>query len=149
MSLVHHQSCESVDTGLDLFSVPLTQTAVEEGAFVEFHPLATLSPAAPIEFYISGATTDYLDLTNAHLHIRAKITKADGSALDAATDVAPTNYWLHSLFSQVDVSLNDTLVSPSENTYPYRAFFEATLNYGKDAKEGHLSSALFYGDTAG
>ena len=149
MSLVHHQSCESVDSGLDLFSVPPTQTAVEEGAFVEFHPLATLSPGAPIEFYISGATTEYLDLHNAHLHIRAKVTKTDGTDLDVNTPVAPINYWLHALFSQVDLSLNDTLVSPSENTYPYRAFLETVLNYGKDAKEGHLTSALFYGDTPG
>lgn len=38
MALVHPKSCESVHTGLDLFSVPPTQTAVEEGQFVEYHP---------------------------------------------------------------------------------------------------------------
>lgn len=58
MALVHPQSCEFVHTGLDLFSVPPTQTAVEEGQFVEFHPLSSLSPAAPTEFAINGATAE-------------------------------------------------------------------------------------------
>ena len=110
---------------------------------MEFHPLSSLSPGAPIEFAISGATTEYLDLSNTYLHVRAKVTKPDGSNLDAGTDVAPVNYWLHALFSQVDISLNDTLVTNSENTYPYRAYLEATLNYGREAKKSHLTSAFY------
>ncbi|KAK7095801.1 hypothetical protein V1264_005166 [Littorina saxatilis] len=148
MALAHPQSCESVHTGLDLFSVPPTQTAVQEGMFVEYHPLATLAPGAPIEFTISGATSEYLDLSNTYLHVRAKITKADGTNLDADSHVAPVNYWLHSLFSQVDISLNDTLVTNSENTYPYRAYLEATLNYGREAKKSHLTSAMYYRDSS-
>ena len=148
MALIHEKSCESVNTGLDLFSVPPTQTAVQDGMWVEYHPLATLAPAAPIEFTISGATGDYLDLSNTFLHLRAKITKPDGTDLDADTNVAPVNYWMHSLFSQVDVLLNDTLVTPSENTYPYRAYLEATLNFGRDAKKSHLTSALYFRDVA-
>ena len=147
MALLHSKSCESVHTGLDLFSVPPTQTAVEEGAFVEYHPLASLSPGAPIEFHISGATTDYLDFTNTFLHVRAKVTKADGTNLDIDTDVAPVNYWLHTLFSQVDISLNDTLITNSDNTYPFRAYLESTLNYGRDAKKSHLTSAMYYRDS--
>ena len=117
MALIHRQSCESVDTGLDLFSIPPTQTTVEDDQFVEFQPLSSLSPSAPIEFAISRGGTEYLDFSNTYLHVRAKVTKADRSDLDAGADVAPINYWFHSLFSQVDVSLNDTLISPSENTY--------------------------------
>ena len=148
MALIHPQSGESAGTGLDLFSVPPTQTSVEDGQFVEFHPLSSLSPSAPIEFAISGGGTEYLDLSNTYLHVRAKVTNADGSDLDAGADVAAFNYWLHSLFSQVDIRLNDTLISPSENTYPYRAYIEACLNYGKDAKKGHLTAALFYRDSS-
>ena len=149
MALVHPKSCESVLSGLDLFSVPPTQTAVDEGQFVEFHPLASLAPAAPIEFAISGATSEYLDLSNTYLHVRAKVSLANGNNLPADTDAVPINYWMHSLFSQVDISLNDTLVTPSENTYPYRAYLEATLNYGREAKKTHLTSALYYRDASG
>ena len=59
------------------------------------------------------------------------------------------NNWLHSLFSQVDVHLNDTLVTPSSNTYPFRAYVETLLSYGAEAKKTQLTSQLWYKDTAG
>ena len=42
--------------------------------------------------------------------------------------------------------MNGTLVSSSQNTYPYRSYIETTLNYGRDAKKSHLTSALYYRD---
>lgn len=148
MSLVHHQSRQSIHSGLDLFSVAPTQTSVEEGQFVEHHPLATLSPYAPIEFSISGATADYIDLSNTFLHLQVKITNPDGTDLAQDAHVGPVNYWMNSLFSQVDMTLNGTLVTSSENTYPYRAYIESTLDYGVGAKQSHLSSSLYYKDTS-
>ena len=59
------------------------------------------------------------------------------------------NNWLHSLFSQVDVYLNDTLVTPSSNTYPFRAYVDTLLSYGAEAKTTQLTSQLWYKDTAG
>ena len=59
------------------------------------------------------------------------------------------NLFLHSLFSQVDVSLNERLISPSTNTYPYRAMTETLFNYGGDAKSSQLSMAMFCKDTPG
>ena len=110
--------------------------------------MSSLSPSAPIEFAISGGGAEYLDFNNTYLHVRAKITRANGVALADNTDVAPVNYWLHTLFSQADVNLNDTLISPSENTYPYRAYIESTLSYGRDAKKSQLTSALYYRDSS-
>lgn len=147
MALVHPLSCECLSSGLDLFSVPPTQTAVEEGYFVEYYPLAALAPGAPIEFSVSGGTGEYMDLSNTFLHVRAKVSKNNGTALDANTDVAPVNNWLHSLFSQVDVSLNDTVISASENTYPFRAYIEDTLNHGSEAKNSHMTASLYIADT--
>ena len=69
-----------------------------------------------------------MDLTNTYLFVRAKVTKADGSNHDTDNPVGPMNNWLHSLFSQVDVYLNNTLVTPSTNTYPYRAYIETALS---------------------
>ena len=49
----------------------------------------------------------------------------------------------------MDVSLNDTLITASTNTYPYRAMMETLLSYGEDAKHTQLTSGLFYKDRAG
>ena len=90
-----------------------------------------------------------MDLARTQLFVKAKITKANGAALEPNEQVGPVNLFLHSLFSQVDVSLNERLISPSTNTYPYRAIIETLLNYGGDAKSSQLSMAMFYKDTPG
>ena len=149
MAFVHRQSCEGVKSELDIFSVPPTVTSIESGQWVEHQPTASLDSGGPIEFLLPGSGDAYMDLANTYLFVRAKVTKADGSNLDTDSAVGPVNNWLHSLFSQVDVYLNDTLVTPSTNTYPYRAYIETALSYGADAKETQLTSQLWYKDTAG
>ncbi|HSN23963.1 MAG TPA: hypothetical protein VLS45_07320, partial [Methylomicrobium sp.] len=149
MAFIHENSCECAKSELDLFAVPPTQTSIESGMYVEYHPISSLAYGAPIEFDVSSSGDDYMDLTNSLLHVRAKITKADGSNLDAAETVGPVNNFLHSLFSQVDVTLNGTLITSSMNTYAYRAYLETLLSYGPAAKKSQLTAALFYKDEAG
>ena len=149
MAFVHDQSCECTKSELDIFSVPPTQTSIEKGTWIEYHPISSLADGSPIEFEISGSGEDYVDYANSYLHVKAKITKPDGTDLDADTPVGPVNLLLHSLFSQVDISLNGTQITSSTNTYPYRAMFETLLSYGGDAKESQLTASLFYKDVAG
>ena len=149
MAFIHHRSCECVKTELDLFSLPPTQTSIESGKWVQYKPISSLTDNAPIEFVVPGHGDEYLDLSNTMLTVTASITKADGTKFTAKDkNVGPVNNWLHSLFSQVDVYLNGKLVSPQTNTYAYRAYLETLLNYGKDAKESHLTCCLWEADTA-
>ena len=99
----------------------------------------------PLEFDITSPD-DYVDLGRTFLYIKAKITKADKADLGDTDKVGPINLWLHSLFSQVDVQLNGKLITPSVNTYPYKAYLETLLSYGSDAKDSHLTSQLWYLD---
>ena len=98
---------------------------------------------------IPGTGDAYLDLANTYLVIRTKVVRGVGTDLAADTPVAPVNNWLHSLFSQVDVHLNDTLVTPRSNTYPFRAYVDAVLSYGAEENNTQLTSQLWYKDTAG
>lgn len=148
MALVDSNSCLCVNSELDLFSVPLTQTSVESGTYVDYHPVASLNNTNVIEFNVPGSSS-YLDLASTYLHAQVKLTAADGSDTDGAASVGPVNLLLHSLFSQVDVSLNGKTITSSTNTYAYRAMIETLLDYGKPAKESQLTAALFYKDTAG
>jgi hypothetical protein len=149
MALTHPSSCECVDTGLDLFIVPPTQTSVEDGLHIEHFPLATLAEGAPIEFAVNGSGEEYVDLHNTFLHVKVKVVREDGTPLVADAEVAPVTYLLHSLFSQVDISLNDVLVTNASNCYAYRAYLEALLGRGADAKQAQLTAALYYQDTRG
>ena len=149
MAFVHHESNECSKSELDLFSITSTQTSISKGQWIEYHPLSNITETGPIEFNVSGSGEEYLDLARTQLYVKAKITKANGTALDPNEQVGPVKLFLHSLFSQVDVSLNERLISPSTNTYPYRAMIETLLNYGEDAKSSQLTMSLFYKDTPG
>ena len=62
------------------------QHNVKENEFNrEYAPLATIKPNMAIEFTVKGANDLYLDLNNLRLHVLAKITKADGTNIDANT----------------------------------------------------------------
>ena len=148
MSLIHPQSCDCVKSELDLFSVPMTQTSVEHGRFMEHGPISSLDDG-PIEFKISGSETEYLDLMNTFVFVKVKVTAADGTNIANDADVAPVNLLLHSMFSQVDMILGDTLVTASTNTYAYRAYIETLLSYGREAKQSQLTAAMWYKDSAG
>jgi hypothetical protein len=149
VAFIREGSCECAKSELDLFSAPATQTAIESGIYVEYHPISSLIGGVPIEFDVNASGDDYLDLSNSFLCVQAKVTRDNGNDLDAADTVGPVNNFLHSLFSQVDVSLNGTLITSSMNTYAYRAYMETLLSYGVETKSSQLTSALFYKDEAG
>ena len=149
MAFVHPQSCECFKSELDIFAVPPTQTSIEHGQYVEYNPIAAIALGQPIEFNISGGGQDYLDLANTQLYVKAQILRQNGNPLADGDDVGPVNLFLHSLFSEVDISLNDTQITSSNNTYPYRAYLETLLSYGPDAKASQLSSSMYYKDTVG
>lgn len=151
MSLLHKYSCECVKSELDLFALPSTQTSIEGGQWVHYKPLSSISDESPLEFVVHGGGDEYLDLAHTMLYLNLKICKEDGSnfTADDDTKIGPVNNLVNSLFSQIDVYLNQKLVSPPNNTYAYKAYIETLLNYGPAAKKSHLTAGLWYTDTAG
>jgi hypothetical protein len=149
MSVLHKDSYECANSDLDLFLVPPTQTSLETAKLVEHQPIAAITQSGPIEFNIIGSDDDYMDLSQTYLYLKARVKKNRNEDLDPSHLVGPVNLFLHSLFSQVDISLNGKKITPSVNTYPYRCILETLLNYGDEAKKTHLTSSYFYKDTAG
>ena len=148
-SFVDENSCMCFKSELDLFYVPPTQTSMESGGYVEYNPISNVDDGAPVEFDIGGSGSDYIDIANTQLYVKVKIQNADGTVLGDSAAVGPVNNLLHSLFSDVEVKLNGTVVSMSNSTYAYRAYLENVLSYGTDAKSSQLQAPLYYKDTAG
>ena len=110
-----------------------------------------MNDTGPIEFLVKGSGEDYIDLANTYIHVQVKVVKEDGQDLTDADDdkVTPVNLFLQALFSEVDITLNGVLVTTSTNTYPYRAYIETLLNYGRDAKATQLALSMFYSSVSG
>ena len=149
MAFIPDQSCECVKTELDVFSVPPTQTSIEYGNYVYYHPLSSITDSGSIEFDVSSSGKNYLDFANANILVKAKITRGNGNDNTDANHAGGVNLFLQSLFQQVDVSLNEVQVSQSAGTYAYRAYIESLLSYGPQAKISELTAASYYKDTAG
>ena len=111
-------------------------------------PKSALYGNNPLEFEISASGDDYIDLSQCYLSLKCKVKNSDGTDLRTQTSdadgnvtagnqasVGPVNLFLHSLFRQVDVSFNDTLVSTSGDCYAYRAYITDLLSYGTDVKK--------------
>ena len=45
--------------------------------------------------------------------------------------------------------MNGRTISDGSSTYPYHVYLETLLSYGEESKSTHLTSSLFYKDTAG
>ena len=149
MALLHNMSDECIKSELDLFSLPMTQTSIEKSTYIEIPPLSALTDGGPIEFFVSASSEDYIDLNNTYLHLRIKITNPDGTDLAPAAPVGLINYPGCTLFSQVDITLGDRLITQSSNTYPYRGIIECLLNYGNGTLDTQFGCGLFQKDTHG
>lgn len=63
--------------------------------------------------------------------------------------MGPVNLLAHSLFQQVDIWLNDTMITNASNLYHYRAILETLLSFSNESKNSQLTMALYNKDKAG
>ena len=108
MALTHPQSNQGLNSGLDLFSVPSTDTSLLQGArWVEYSPI--VPRVDPIEFTIPKGTS-FIDLSKTQLFVTLKITQTDGSDINVET-VGLINNPLHSMIKQLSIRLDGTLIT--------------------------------------
>ena len=79
------------------------------------------------------------------MYVKFKIIKADSHNLELNSNVAPVNNFLHSMFSGVDLYLNNKLISSNSDTYPYRAYIK-NLSYNADSNSTHLKASVLWAE---
>ena len=141
---------EAQPSGLDLFSLPPTMTCVERIYYDEQRSTSQLTGNSPIEFIIAAQNSlEYIDLKRSKIYVKARIKHADGKSLQATEYVGPINNFLHSMFYQVDVTVQNKLITSTTTHYPYKAMIQNLLSYGTDAKKSQLTSQLYLKDMTG
>lgn len=148
MSLINEFSHPTIRGQVDLFGLPPTDTTIESSFYAEYKPLVNIQDSdAKIDFRIIGNASQYLDLNDHFCYLRVKVVSGDGSDLPDKAPVSTSNLFMHSLFSQCDVNINNQLVSTSNNCYMYKAYLETILTYGRDYMNSQGTCPLFYVDT--
>ena len=134
------------DNELALFDLPEVETATQKREWLTVRPINQLTPGAAIEFNVPGTSMAYIDLKNLMLFVKLKIVKADGSDLVADDPVGLTNNPLHSIFSQVDVNLQQHPTTEVGANYAYKAYLDTLLEC---ANQHDLDCQLFIKDDSG
>ena len=98
-------------------------------------------------FHIEGGS-DFTDLGNTILEVEIRVQTTDGEEVAATKNVSPINNIFHSMWSQVQVHLKDTVVSHASPNYGYRAYLENLINFSKESKDTWLTSVGWYMDQA-
>ena len=147
--MIHEHSPECSLSPLEWFCIPPTQTAVEKTYGVDCQPLTAIRDGAPIVFYIPASTEEYLDLKNTRLHVTCHIIKRTGAECADTDIVAPVNDLCNSLWSNVELFLNDRLISHSNNTHGYTSMVTHFIHDSEESLSSERSMRLIYKDTAG
>ena len=144
-------SCTSSD--FDYFSEQNTQNMIRDG--VMSYVAGDLKTEGQVTITVDDSP-HYLDLSKAQLYVKIKVykyNKDDDSsevkpALKDSDTVSLCNNTLNSLFSQIDLYINDTKVE-SKMQYGLQSYIQDLLNYNIEAKNTSLQSQGWYNDTAG
>lgn len=141
---------EVIPPELLLFQDPPLNAAFQKIQYVEYRPTSQLNVGGPLQFVIQPTASQYINLARTRLHVKVKIVKGDGTVPGERDFVGPVNLTLHSLFSQADVRLQQTLVSSTASqTYGYKSYLQTLLQHGTGAKESFLQTQGYFKDTAG
>ena len=134
---------------LNLFQLSPINSSFTKKHWVEHKPVFQ-SGKSSVEFSISGSGTQYTDLASSYLSLKVKITRpGENTPFPQDNTVAtalPVDNVLHSLWSDVQVKLNGTLVCTSNTNYAYKAYIESLLKYNTMAKENQLTMQGFTAD---
>jgi hypothetical protein len=134
---------------LDLFTCPPTQVACLKQYYEVIRPISQFQGYGPIQFQTSLQGDFYTDLSKSKLFLKCRLLKPDGSSFSNEDSVTPVNLFLHALFSEVDVRMNDTLVASSGNMYAYTSYFQTLLRSSAEEKKNVLTEQLYMADTPG
>lgn len=73
--------------------------------------------------------------------------KTEAGKVEALVGVV--NNFMHSMFSRIDVALQNKVLTHSDQSYPYLAYLKALLYTPEEVKNGTLQTSMYYKDTPG
>jgi len=126
------------------------QQVIDDVKYLEYPCLSRIGTDTnvPLEFRIEK-TSMFTDISQMYLSFNFKLEHTDGTKITEMEQVAPLCNFAYTVFSGVDVKIQDTNVSISDGYYPYLSYVNLLLFATKEEKEHYLREAIWIPDTAG
>ena len=139
-------SKEILKSELNLFMKSYYQNSEQDCFFTPFHPISAITSTNNLEFFIPGNSEYFIDPENIFLWLECQLVKQDDSSYAAAQNnrYSLINYSLNTMWSQVECSLNNTIITQSTNTFPYTSYINMLTKYDNKSKHTFLRSAGKY-----
>ena len=139
-----------VDTGLSIFKPRKYELGIDNDIKIEYYPLASIQKSKCIEFMIPASNSLYFELKKNSLRMKVKLTESDGKKPADTKRIAFTNGPGFSLFRQVDVELQQKLISSEIGThYAYKGILDNLVFLPNEFVSTGARRYLYTKDTAG
>ena len=86
----------------------------------KINPINSLDGTQVMEFLVKG-NEDFIDLHNCYIQLKIRVKNTNGTNLAENKEIGCINYPIYALFEQVDVYLDNDIVS---NTSNYKGYLE-------------------------
>lgn len=169
----------SYDSSMDIFSSPASNLGITNMKYLEHKAVNQFNSESSVRFFINNSGPDYVYLPETKLKVKLRILQADGSKIPSleeenisnndqadvektstdSTDgsqkktgvahVAPINNMLNSLYDQIEITLNDQIVSSGNTGHCFKAIISNLVELSNSKKKSRLQTSMFYDDTPG
>jgi len=129
---------------LSLFDELPVQDVITKAQYAQFYPLNSLTGSSePIEFKLVSSDTEMFDLNDTMLEIQGRILYTDNTVVDPTVDTSleTVDLFLHSMFNDLSIYLNDLKIEGGTFFYPYKSFITNLLQFDSSYKNNQLESA--------
>ena len=139
--VAHARSAGVSNPRLELFDVPDTDLSMSSRRWMKINPFNT--GINPVTFQVDPRE-DFLDLNESFFEVVFTAKKSNNTNLLQADVMGLANNLAHTLFKQINMRLNGTLISPQTDTYHLKAYIETILNHDRDDGETILTPHGWY-----
>lgn len=137
------------NSGLCLFDDQPVQSDIIGHSISELNPLTSEQTNGPLEFVFPQLPNEYIDFSDFNIKVKFKILQADGKDIEDAHKVGLNNLPICTLFRDVSLYLNDTLVEGGQMNYAYKAYFNVMSQFHPAAQKSHMAIQGWCKDEAG
>lgn len=134
---------ENHSSQLSILEPPPIDTTIQTREWVEFRQINQISEYSYLEFNIPPLSTGYMDLKNSRMKIKLRITDHMNLPVTEDDSVGLTNLPLHTIFAQIDTSLQQTPVSQLGTNYSYKSYIDTLLTTSGDNNAVRQSEIFF------
>ncbi len=139
----HLRSAPSYHASLNLTKLPPTDISILQTHVEDVYPLySPKSQDTPLEFFISPSSSHYLDLNSTMLYMKLKVQTSASAALRPESTTVPANFPFASIFSNLDILVNNVSITSSSNNYPYATYINRVISNSAEAKESKYQAEL-------